>query len=474
MVLLVIIALEAAGGFVAPLVARGSTRRWAVRIPEVERNVVEFGTEAENVTSYHAACAPGEKVRRSRLARLGEADMEVVFLGTASCIPSATRGVSCSALRFGGQTLLFDCGEGTQIQMQRSNRVRPGSVTAVFVTHAHGDHTFGLPGLLCLLGQNREPDAPPIDVYGPQGLRFFARAALQLTHSRAAAPYRIHELLDVPFIPPRGYQGPTPPKRSLKLAADQRYGELPGGVDVAPDANGVWTIRPPGSDLVVRAAPMVHTVPCVGYVVQEPDRPGKLDVSKVEPVLEKNFDAFKSRGVKHPKKVYQVLKEMRPDQCFTFPDGTKVYAADCVAPREPGRVVAICGDTADARRLAPLLEHRCDLLVHEATNAFLGPPFDDPTKISPALVRRATEAHGHSTPEMAARFANEIRARRLVLTHFSPRYKGDALPTSLHAMRKIELKAKLDHGAPVENPDPVLAAWDLSHVPVPRACSATS
>lgn len=157
----------------------------------------------------------------------GMGDMDITFLGTASCIPSLTRGVSCLAYRCKSDVWLFDCGEGSQQQMQKS-RIKPSKINKIFITHLHGDHSFGLPGVLCLIGQStmaeREKekllkkidqnnnnnidrfdnskfdDDFVMDIYGPEGTRDFLRAAIQLTYSKVVNPYRIHELKNVPDL----------------------------------------------------------------------------------------------------------------------------------------------------------------------------------------------------------------------------------------------------------------------------------
>jgi len=148
-------------------------------------------------------------------------EMDVAFIGTASCTPGVTRGVSCTALRlnwrrntgslsllkvngdtgappitiedsynFLGGTWLFDCGECTQLQIQKTSTVKPGKITKIFITHSHGDHSFGLPGLLCLMGQDRPKDAPPVEIYGPEGLRMWLRIAIRYSVSRIVPNYR--------------------------------------------------------------------------------------------------------------------------------------------------------------------------------------------------------------------------------------------------------------------------------------------
>ena len=109
-----------------------------------------------------------------------------------------------------------------------------------------------------------------------------------------------------------------------------------------------------GPGLSVIAAPMAHSVPCVGYVVCEAPRAGRLKIDEMTPVIDRNYDALQAAGVKDPRKLYARLKAMQPgDPAFGFPDGTTVAPADAVEPALAGRKV---------RRL-PRLPRRCDGLV---------------------------------------------------------------------------------------------------------------
>jgi ribonuclease Z len=114
--------------------------------------------------------------------------VELVFLGTGAGMPSKTRNVSSVALQLleeRGTTWLFDCGEGTQHQILHTS-VKPGKIEKIFITHCHGDHLFGLPGLLSsrtFLGGDE-----PVTIYGPKGVKEFVENTFQVSHTYVKYP----------------------------------------------------------------------------------------------------------------------------------------------------------------------------------------------------------------------------------------------------------------------------------------------
>lgn len=391
-------------------------------------------------------------------------DMSLMFLGTASCVPSVTRAVSCVAFRHVGDVWLFDAGEGTQLQLQRS-QIKPSKITRIFITHAHGDHSFGLPGLLCLMGLDKKRD--PVEIYGPEGLRNYLRATIRYTVSRIVPKYRVHELKGVPYFTRDQYnnirngfwQWPKTEHTSETMELDPRYGEIPGGRDIYPDENGIYKVDE-GQEIIVEAGPMVHTIPCVGYVITEKPRPGKLKIDEVRPIVERNLEALKEGGMKDPNKLFRLFKSMSKAEEITLPDGTVVRGEDVNEPQQPGRKVVIAGDTSDCSGIRSIAEN-ADVLVHEATNAYI--KNHDRTK-DYKDVEYSTTQHGHSTPEIAGEFAKSVKAKRLILTHFSPRYKGDDSPESSNVMKIIEKQGRKASGL---DGNAVVAACDFMLVPIP-------
>eukprot|EP00968_Pinguiococcus_pyrenoidosus_P004026 scaffold264_cov317-Pinguiococcus_pyrenoidosus.AAC.40 len=436
--------------------------------------------------AQRAEGTPEKGVDRSKFIRnLPNTDWSLVFLGTASCVPSLSRFTQSVALEMPGSTYIFDAGEGIQMQIQRVD-FRPRTIKKIFITHAHGDHVLGLVGVLCFMGQAGVRD-PPVEVYGPEGLRAYLRAALQLTYSRITRAYVVHELKGVPM--PLRAPRYVPTEKKIKIAPDKRFGELPGGRDIFPDERGIFYLGE-DEDRTLWAAPMAHTVPTVGYVIREAERPGRLKSDVVLPLVQKHKDDLAKATGRDPFREVRVIKDLQPGQAYTFPDGSKISYSDAVEAPTRGRRVVICGDTADASLLAPLLvdglrplqdttgrrpsqdakglrlvprqassRPSCDILIHEATNCQM--PWD--MNMAEAAFEADTKRKGHSTPAMTGRTAKAFGARRLLLTHFSPRYAGSSSVNNVNVMAYIEEQARRTSGLAGNR---VLASYDMMRIPV--------
>ena len=277
------------------------------------------------------------------------------------------------------------------------------------------------------------------------------------------------------------------------IEPSELYGEVEGGRDIYPifdhpksnDGAPVWEVEHEGggggggdgdvkpssggdgddvnSGVRVYAAPMSHGVPCVGYVVQEANRPGRLRDELVKPICHRNIPALKAAGFRHPMKALAVIKDLPEGGSFTFPDGTVVTQEEAVEPTRPGRKVVICGDTNSARSLEKLAEN-ADVVVHEATNTFLHALDRNDSNFN--SVTKEAIFHGHSTPHIAGDFAKRVKAKRLILNHFSARYMGDQSIESISIMTRIEQQAMKASGLTRSD---VAAAWDFMIFPIPKA-----
>lgn len=271
---------------------------------------------------------------------------ELVVLGTASQVPTRERNHNGYLLRWDGLGVLFDPGEGTQRQMTLAG-VSAGQVDAICITHAHGDHCLGLPGVLQRLSLD--------GVTGP----------LPLVHPAAAGEY-VDRL------------------RSASVYDDRL------SVDLRPVAAPGPVLELPG--LTVHALPLQHSVPTFGYRLVEPDGRRMLR------------NLLQDRGINGA----DVGRLQREGMLRT--SGGVVELADVSEPR-PGQRFAFVMDTAPCAE-AVALARDADLLVCEAT-------FGD-------AEADVAAAYGHLTARDAATIAREAGARRLVLTHFSQRYRDTA------------------------------------------------
>ncbi|GIP53651.1 ribonuclease Z [Paenibacillus vini] len=256
--------------------------------------------------------------------------MELYFMGTNAGVPSLERNVTSLALRLLDERRsfwLFDCGEGTQHQILRSP-LKLSKLESIFITHLHGDHLFGLPGLLS--SRAYQGGDTPLSLYGPPGLKKFVNTAMDLSESRIS--YKIDIV------------------------------EHEGGC-LFEDA----TFR-------VESAKLDHRISSYGYRVIEKDLPGKLDI-----------ELLKSHGIT-PGPLYGKLKR---GESIVAPDGTTLTPSEVLGGPKKGRVVTILGDTRPCPSVIPLAKD-ADALVHEAT--FLHELADTAHTYHHSTARQAAEA----------------------------------------------------------------------------------
>ncbi|MEK3943387.1 MULTISPECIES: ribonuclease Z [unclassified Paenibacillus] len=235
--------------------------------------------------------------------------MDLYFLGTNAGVPTLQRNVTSVTLRLLEERRsiwMFDCGEGTQHQVLRSP-IRLGKLEKLFITHLHGDHLFGLPGLLSSRGY--QGGTAPLTVYGPPGLKAYLEISLAVSQSRI--PYKIEIV------------------------------EHTGGIIFEDDS------------FKVEAALLEHRIDSYGYRVTEKDSPGSL-----------NTELLKSYGLK-PGPIYGKLKK---GEDVVTDEGVRICAVDVVREPKRGRIVTILGDTRPCSG-ALELSLNADLIVHEATFA---------------------------------------------------------------------------------------------------------
>lgn len=304
--------------------------------------------------------------------------MQLTFLGTSAGAPTRTRNVTSQALRFDdGGIWMLDCGEATQHQIARAG-LRPRRIERILVTHLHGDHCYGLFGMLSSIAIHGRTE--PVEVIGPQGLRELLETVLRLSQAQLGFPLILREIA------------------------------APGPVA----QQGAWTVS---------AWPMVHRIPSWGYLLREAPRPGRF-----HPQLA--IDLGVPKG--------PLWRRLQDGEDVELPGGRIVRPADVCEPRRPGRSLLLLGDTADASGALPAALD-VDLVVHEAT-------YDD---------GRGAQAQqwGHSTAGTAGRFAAAVRARALIITHFSARYDDASSPRGVD-----DLVAEAQAQCPATR---VLAARDL-------------
>ena len=123
--------------------------------------------------------------------------MRIVLLGTSSAVPTLTRGLSATAVVRDGDVFLFDCGEGTQVQLMRAG-VKRSRIHSIFIGHLHGDHLYGIAGLLSTMHLDGREE--PLNVFGPEGIRNYLNASFRTADLQFTYNLRVQEF-------PRGFRG---------------------------------------------------------------------------------------------------------------------------------------------------------------------------------------------------------------------------------------------------------------------------
>ncbi|ODA15245.1 ribonuclease Z [Geobacillus thermoleovorans] len=235
--------------------------------------------------------------------------MELLFLGTGAGVPAKERNVSSVALQLldeRGATWLFDCGEATQHQILHT-AIRPRRIEHIFITHLHGDHLFGLPGLLG--SRSFQSGETPLTVFGPKGIRAFVETALAVSGTKLRYELNIVEIDEGVIFD------------------DERFSVIAKRLD--------------------------HGMPSYGFRVVEKDLPGPLLVERLQAL-----------GVR-PGPIYQEIKQ---GKTVVLDDGTVIDGREFVGPPQKGRIVAVLGDTRFCEAAIELARD-ADVVVHEATFA---------------------------------------------------------------------------------------------------------
>ncbi|EPL9571013.1 ribonuclease Z [Providencia rettgeri] len=233
--------------------------------------------------------------------------MELTFLGTSAGVPTKERNVTSMILNLVGirkSYWLFDCGEGTQHRILNSPFKAP-KIEKIFITHLHGDHIFGLPGLLCSRSMGGSTD--PLTLYGPKGLKQYIETVLSVSVSYMTYPLEIIEV------------------EAGKLFDD--------------------------GELIVTAYPLDHRVECYGYRIEEHAKSGPLEANKL---ASDNIP----RG--------PWMQALKAGETITLEDGRVVNGADYLGEPIPGKVIAIFGDTQPTPQALELARN-ADVMVHETT-----------------------------------------------------------------------------------------------------------
>ena len=274
----------------------------------------------------------------------------VTILGSGAATPMSNRYPSAQAVQIDERVFLVDCAEGAQMQLRRF-KIKIQRLKAIFISHLHGDHVFGLPGLLSSLSMLGH--AEPLEIFGPPDMKEWYNGQLKY-FTPPEFPVKFHTITS---------------RKPEEIYEDKRF--------------------------TVTCFPLKHRVPAWGYLFRE--KPKLLNIRR---------DMIDFYGVP-----VSSIPAIKAGADFITDEGVTVPNVRLTLPPVKTRAYAYCSDTVYLRQLSQILKD-VDLLYHEAT-------YGNDAK------ERAVQTY-HSTAEQAAKVARDANAGKLVIGHFSSRYKDVA------------------------------------------------
>lgn len=282
-------------------------------------------------------------------------------------MPLPYRHLTSVLLRRDGDLFLFDGGEGTQVSLKRLN-LKWKKIDAIFVSHTHADHVTGLPGILMLSAQVDRTE--PLYIYGPPKIAEYIETSRKVLDMYINYPIIVKEI-------------------------------------TAP------CVVHEGDGFIIRAFPLDHTKVCVGYTLEESDRPGE-------------FNPEKAAGFGIP--CGPLWGKLQKGLEVEAPDGKVVKPEDVMGARRKGRKFSFVTDTLYKPSIAEEVKGS-DLLICEGM-------FED------ELIDQAKEKK-HMTASQAATIAKDAAVKRMAMIHYSPRYTDKELHKLLEQAQKIYPNAEL-------------------------------
>ena len=296
-------------------------------------------------------------------------NMEAFVLGCGGMMPLPYRHLTSVLLRREGDLFLFDGGEGTQVSLRRLN-LKWKKINAIFVSHTHADHVTGLPGIMMLSAQVDRTE--PLYIYGPPKIAEYIETSRKVLDMYINYPVVVKEI-------------------------------------TAP------CVVHEGDGFYIRAFPLSHTKTCVGYTLEELDRPGEFNPEKAATL-----------GVPRG----PLWGQLQRGESVTAENGAIVHPEDVMGAKRSGRKFSFVTDTQYLPTIAKEVRGS-DLLICEGM-------------FSEELAEQAKEKK-HMTARQAGTIARDANVRRMAMIHYSPRYTDRELDVLLEEAREVYPSAELTH-----------------------------